>query len=607
MSNRQSVTFGRTGGSKTADENDRTQIIQNVVLVWLDDNIDNSTAEYGDSFTQLRGVVNTVKTFTNVERCIRFIDNMTSHKICMIVSGSLGQSVIPQVHTMIQVDSIIIYCGDTEQHEEWSKEWPKVRGVFKDISLICQTLENIVEQCEQNTTSICFVPATGNGSDRDLDQLDASFMYSEILKEILLTIEFQPQDIKKFIDFCRLVFAGNERELQKVKQLDQTYHDKTPIWWYTSDSFLRSMVNRALQIMDMNMVIKIGFFIRDLHRHIQQLYSQQFKGRPSNDTFTVYRGKGMQKTKLEQLTKIKGGLASFNTFMSANKNRDASLNSAQDAMRNPDLVGVLFVMTIDPSKTPTPFAVINDVSSRQSATDEVLFSMHTVFRIHDIKPLDENNRLFQVDLTLTKDEDKSLRMLSAHIRQGIYSEAKGWSRLSALFLHMGHFDEADEVNRIIYAQTADRKQSGMDEPTAENENVSVYNQRALIKYNQAEFDEAIQLFQQVLEINRKILPPNHPELAKSYNNIGMVYNDMGDYPQALSSYEKVLEIQQQSLPPNHPDFAQTYIDIGSMCQSMGDYSKALSFYEKALDIQQRSLAPQHPNLGETNKKLGSGI
>jgi tetratricopeptide (TPR) repeat protein len=313
----------------------------------------------------------------------------------------------------------------------------------------------------------------------------------------------------------------------------------------------------------------------------------------------------MPKTEFEQLRKIKGGLASCNTFVSTTKDRDASLNSAQDAMHNPDLVGVLFVMTVDPSKTPTPFAVINDVSSHQSATDEVLFSMHTVFRIHDIKPLDENNRLFQVDLTLTTDDDKSLRMLSAHIRQGIYSEARGWSRLSALFLHMGHFDGADQVNQIINAQIADRRKSVMEQPTVQNENVSVYNQRALIKYHQGEFNEAIQLFQQVLEINRKALPPNHPELAESYNNIGMVYNDMGDYPQALSSYEKVLEIRQHSLPPTHPDFAQTYIDIGSICQSMGDYSKALSFYEKAVDIQQQSLPPQHPDLGQTNKKLGS--
>jgi uncharacterized protein YrrD len=69
-------------------------------------------------------------------------------------------------------------------------------------------------------------------------------------------------------------------------------------------------------------------------------------------------------------------------------------------------------MTIDPSKSTTPFASINGVSYFP-AEDEVLFSMHTVFRIQDIKSIGENQRLIQVDLTLTdENDDKDLRQLT---------------------------------------------------------------------------------------------------------------------------------------------------------------------------------------------------
>ncbi len=176
------------------------------------------------------------------------------------------------------------------------------------------------------------------------------------------------------------------------------YHDKTPIWWYTYECFLHPMLNRALRLTDVDIIIKMGFFIGDLHRHIKWLHSEQFKGHHTGNSFTVYRGQGMSKADFDQMTKIKGGLMSFNNFLSTSKNRSVSLDFARYALPNLDMVGILFVMTIDPAISTTPFASIVDVSFYQDAENEVLFSMNTVFRIGEIKPMSENHRLFEVDL-----------------------------------------------------------------------------------------------------------------------------------------------------------------------------------------------------------------
>ena len=61
-----------------------------------------------------------------------------------------------------------------------------------------------------------------------------------------------------------------------------------------------------------------------------------------------------------------------------------------------EMMGVLFVMTIDPTQSNTPFASITGVSYFEEKEDEVLFSMHTVFRIGEITPMGGTNRLFQV-------------------------------------------------------------------------------------------------------------------------------------------------------------------------------------------------------------------
>jgi hypothetical protein len=65
------------------------------------------------------------------------------------------------------------------------------------------------------------------------------------------------------------------------------------------------MLNRALRLMNVDIIIKMGFFI-DHH---------------SANSFTVYRGQDMSKVDFEQMVKTKGGLISFNNFLSTSKRR----------------------------------------------------------------------------------------------------------------------------------------------------------------------------------------------------------------------------------------------------------------------------------------------
>ncbi|CAF4087493.1 unnamed protein product [Adineta steineri] len=564
------------------------QRMQNVLLIWLDNNINQNNAECNNTHEQLKRVVNNVNTFTDREECAEFIQTITNNKICMIVSGSLGKLIVPHVHDMSQVDTIFIFCNNQEWHKQWAEQWPKIKGVFTDITSICEALKQAAHQCEQNATSISFV-----ASNKKLDQLDPSFMYTQILKEILLTIDFEEKHMKEFITYCREVYDDDENELKNVNQLQKTYKDKTPIWWYTWDAFLYRMLNQALRLMDVDMIIRMGFFIKDLDCDIQRLHSEQFGGEQSDKTFTVYRGQGLSKEGLIEMTKTKGGLLSFNNFLSTSKNRGVSLNFAQQAATNPDLVGILFVMSVNPTGSTTPFASVSDVSYFHTE-DEVLFSMHTIFRIGDIKPMDGNNHLYQVNLTLTNDNDQDLQTLSDQIRQETFPDNEGWERLGLLLQKMGQFTKAQEVYEVLLLQT-----------TNESDKAPMYYELGWIKYNQGEYQEALSSHEKALAIRQQSLPSNHSDLGASYNNIGNVYDSMGDYPKALSYYEKALAIRQQSLPSNHPDLGSSYNNIGLVHNNMSDYPKALSYYEKALAMRQQSLPSNHPDLGSSYNNIGS--
>ncbi len=102
--------------------------------------------------------------------------------------------------------------------------------MFAEISSICEALKQAAQQCEQNAISISFMTTSGDISKKNLDQLDPTFMYTQILKEILLTIKFEQTHMQELIDHCRAVFAGNKSELKNLDKLQRKYHDKTPIW-----------------------------------------------------------------------------------------------------------------------------------------------------------------------------------------------------------------------------------------------------------------------------------------------------------------------------------------------------------------------------------------
>jgi tetratricopeptide (TPR) repeat protein len=577
----------------TAQLSVNRRMVENVLLIWLDNSIDqNNSDDYHNTINQLQRVANTINTFTDVDQCIKFLTSTNNEKVVMIISDALCRYTVPLVHDTVQLDAIFILCKNKTSHEEWTKVWPKIRGVFTEIAPISEALKQVVSQYEHNTIPMSFMTINDIDS-KNLDQLDCSFMYTQILKEILFSIKFEQKHIKKFVNYCRTIFADDNYRLNSIKSFESKYHEQPAIWWYTGESFLYQMLNHALRKMEVDTIIEMGFFISDLHHDIERLHSKESNGHPHGTTFTVYRGQGMSKADFDRMTKSKGGLMSFNNFLSTSKKYDVSFLFADSNQGNLDLVGILFVMTIDSSKLTTPFTSITENGFYGNSEDEVLFSMHTIFRIHDIKPMNENHRLFQVDLTLTSDEDQDLRALTDFIRKEIPSDIEGWRRLGGLLLTLGLPEKAQQLYQLL-----------LEEATDEIEVSAIYNQLGTAKSQLGDYKEAIEFYKKSLEIDQKIRPANHPNLVTSYNNIGLVYSDMNENCQALLSYEKALAIQQQSLPPNHPNFTMTYSNIGNVYHRMGDHSKALSSYEKALAIKQQSLPPNHPDLAASFNNIG---
>ncbi|CAF1385636.1 unnamed protein product [Adineta steineri] len=562
----------------------------NYLLIWVDVSIDEGKKDCQDTLTLLKNVVNDVNLCIEPNQCIQVLKKFDKERAFVVTSGSLGQYLVPEIHGMQQLDAIYIFCGDKSRHEGWTQNWTKIKGVHTNIKDICQALQLAVNQCDQDSIAISFLAVNEMASTDNLNQLEPTFMYTQLFKEILLYMEYGDKAIKDLAACCREVFTGNPSELKVINEFEHDYDPQKAIWWYTRECFTYKMLNQALRLMDADIIINMGFFLRDVHQQIQQLHEQQVSTYGGNP-FIVYRGQGLIKSDFEKLQKAKGGLMSFNNFLSTSKNDQVSFRFARDAAAEVNKMGIFFIMSIDPCIKSTPFASIKEMSY-YNTEEEILFSMHTVFRVTAIKQMDNKNELYQVELQLTSDDDRQLRLLTDRIREEA-GGSTGWQRLGDLLLKIGQFNKAEELYNVLLEQTSDESDKSL-----------YYGCLGYVKDNQGDYEKAISYYEKDLEICQKTLSPNHLNVATSYNNIGLVYNNMGDYSKALSSHEKALEIRQKTLPSNHLHLANSYGNIGLVYNNMGEYSKALSYYEKTLEIEEKTLPSNHPSLATLYSNIG---
>ncbi|CAF3317761.1 unnamed protein product [Rotaria socialis] len=235
-------------------------------LVWLDRTIDlpNNEDCCMHTISKLYEIFNTVNTFTDVGECINFINNFK------------------QDNTFVTAPGQRVFCGNRDRHKQWIKQWSKIKGA-------CKNLEHTVYNYDQNSVPISFLPITNGNYNRNLQELDKLFMYTQLLKEILLIVDFQKIHVNEFISHCRRILENGTNELKTLDKLDEESYEHTAIWWYTYPCFLYSMINQSLRMMEIDQIILMGSFVRDLNNNIAEIHAQQLTENSCRKPLIAYR------------------------------------------------------------------------------------------------------------------------------------------------------------------------------------------------------------------------------------------------------------------------------------------------------------------------------
>ena len=324
--------------------------------------------------------------------------------MCLGVSGSLGQTFVPKIHSLPQVTFIYIFCMDTRKNEGSAGEFDKIRGVFNDGNSLTLKLRDDV----RSLSEVIFPFGLFDSNQRSLKDLSseqASFMWFRLITEVLIRLPQTPDAKAQMVTECRSHYKDNAPQSENIAIFEKTYRTNDAIKWYTDNTFVFQLFNKAFRRQDFDVIFKYRYFLIDLFHQLALLHHQQYQCQKGH--LTVFRGQMMFRKELAKLEQSINHLISINTFLSTSiTSAVAASFSGNGEGQSAGIVSVIFEITVDLAVRGHPFARIDHLSSIKDE-GEVLFSIGSIFRIESVEL--ETDTIWLVKLTWANDVDEELK------------------------------------------------------------------------------------------------------------------------------------------------------------------------------------------------------
>jgi len=103
-------------------------------------------------------------------------------------------------------------------------------------------------------------------------------------------------------------------------------------------------------------------------------------------------------------------------------------------------------------------------------------------------------------------------------------------------------------------------------------------------YRAGEFERAMVLVKQVLQVVETALGPNHLDVAVVLNTLAGLYHAQRRYARAEPLGARALAIRETALGPEHPDVAASLEDLAALCRQTGRDTEAELLEKRAAGI-----------------------
>ncbi len=131
------------------------------------------------------------------------------------------------------------------------------------------------------------------------------------------------------------------------------------------------------------------------------------------------------------------------------------------------------------------------------------------------------------------------------------------------------------------------------------------NNLANLYYSQGRYENAEPLYKESIKMRKKLLGDEHPSVANSLNNLAVLYDGQGRYEETEPLYKESLKMQKKLLGDEHPNVATSLNNLALLYKNQGHYEDAEPLYKDALKMRKKLLGDEHPDVATSLNNLGS--
>ncbi|KAJ5464918.1 Tetratricopeptide-like helical [Penicillium daleae] len=178
-----------------------------------------------------------------------------------------------------------------------------------------------------------------------------------------------------------------------------------------------------------------------------------------------------------------------------------------------------------------------------------------------------------------------LKVFGAENEEALESTAM----LAGAYQLVGRWEEAEQL--FVQVMETRKSKLGADHPDTLT---SMANLASTFWY-QGRWEEAEQLFMQVMETRKAKLGADHPSTLTSMGNLASTLWNQGRWEEAEQLEVQVMETRKAKLGADHPDTLTSMANLAFTLESTGRRSEAIDLLRICVAKQQRILGPAHPD------------
>lgn len=567
-------------------------------LLWYDAGIEEASTSFKDDIEVTRKVLRElndfVQLFSKEAACIDYMEKNKAETILLIVSGSgASTSLLDRVHALRHVDAVLIFCITVSKYQtllDPSLKYWKIVGIFDEQQSLKESIVRTVCAIEKQAAIFSIYSPEKQKSNHNLSQESGSFLWFQLMK---ITIQKMRADNDQksedttakedMLSRCRLYYRGNMTAITQIDEFERTYTPSEAISWYTRDSFIYRLINKALRTEDVAALYDYRFYIADLCRCLAENFDILLNFAPST-TFKLYRGVKQSRTELQRLQDGVGQLISMNTFLSTSRNRSIAevyAGVGSKSLVPSDLESVIFEITVDISTDSTCVADVSFYSPFRDE-EEILFDFAAVFEI-EMVTFDSASSSWICKL-VTTDKGKATAKEYMELQLHEIDKEDAAMFFGTILLQMGKYKKAKE----FFSNLKDRKSTN---------NPDLIHRLGYSYYGLDEYQNALEHFGRARSMYLNEEPPDFEKAAKVATHMGNAHTFLCQYSEALICQIESLNLYGKAGMIEQLPVVRTLVGLGEVYNYMGKNEASLQCCQQALNIAQRLVPFDHPSLG----------